>query len=84
MTFRRAGLAFALQHLQGVDDSGTGVLRFDDQIDHTSHRSLIWCGKVVDVFLSFGFYIRVVFENDIRAAPAGPITATSAVGQAMT
>ena len=80
MTFRRAGLAFALQHLQGVDDSGTGVLRFDDQIDHTSHRSLIWCGKVVDVFLSFGFYIRVVFEN----APAGPITATSAVGQAMT
>ena len=48
MTFRRAGLAFALQHLQGVDDSGTGVLRFDDQIDHTSHRSLIWCGKVVD------------------------------------
>lgn len=80
MTFRRAGLAFALQHLQGVDDSGTGVLRFDDQIDHTSHRSLIWCGKVVDVFLSFGFYIRVM----ILAAPAGPITATSAVGQAMT
>ena len=77
MTFRRAGLAFALQHLQGVDDSGTGVLRFDDQIDHTSHRSLIWCGKVVDVFLSFGFYM-------ILAAPAGPITATSAVGQAMT
>lgn len=67
MTFRRAGLAFALQHLQGVDDSGTGVLRFDDQIDHTSHRSLIWCGKVVDVFLSFGFYIRVVFENDYCA-----------------
>lgn len=73
MTFRRAGLAFALQHLQGVDDSGTGVLRFDDQIDHTSHRSLIWCGKVVDVFLSFGFYIRVVFEM-ILAAPVGPIT----------
>ena len=65
MTFRRAGLAFALQHLQGVDERGTGVLRFDDQTDHTSHRSLIWCGKVVDVFLSFGFYIRVVFENDI-------------------
>lgn len=83
MTFRRAGLAFALQHLQGVDDSGTGVLRFDDQIDHTSHRSLIWCGKVVDVFLSFGFYIRVVLKM-ILAAPAGPITATSAVGQAMT
>lgn len=84
MTFRRAGLAFALQHLQGVDDSGTGVLRFDDQIDHTSHRSLIWCGKVVDVFLSFGFYIRVVFENDISCTGRRPITATSAVGQAMT
>ena len=83
MTFRRAGLAFALQHLQGVDDSGTGVLRFDDQIDHTSHRSLVWCGKVVDVFLSFGF-TSGSFLKIILAAPAGPITATSAVGQAMT
>ena len=36
-----------------------------DVYKRQSHRSLIWCGKVVDVFLSFGFYIRVVFENDI-------------------
>lgn len=80
MTFRRAGLAFALQHLQGVDDSGTGVLRFDDQT-----RIAAWYGVAkLSMYSSVLAFTSGSFLKMILAAPAGPITATSAVGQAMT
>lgn len=84
VAFGRTGLTLTLQHLQSVDDSGAGILRLDDHVDHTAHGGLIWRGKVIDIFLSLSFNVGVSSLKIIFAAPAGPITATSEVGQAMT
>ena len=63
MAFCRASFTFGLQHLQSVDDGGTGVFRLDYDVYHAAHCCLVRSCKVIDIFFRFCFYIRIIFED---------------------
>ena len=65
MAFCRASFTFGLQHLQSVDDGGTGVFRLDYDVYHAAHCCLVRSCKVIDIFFRFCFYIRIIFEDDV-------------------
>ena len=89
MFFRGPRLPFGTHDIQGVDESRPGFARRDDGVNIPSLGGLVWIRKEGFVFLDFllplGVRILGLFNLaavDNIAAPAAPMTAISAVGQA--
>ena len=65
MFLLRPVFPLAVEHSQGIDDARTRFFWIDDAIDVAVFRRFVRCQEFLDVFLLFGFFIGIAFENDI-------------------